>query len=250
LSGTSTSRHSDNRKQSRSEILKRWVGAPLTAAGLAAAGIIVTASPLFRATTIQVTGNHHVPQTSIIREAGLSRSTNVFWFHARPAQELLQRDPWVASATVSRKLPSTIRIRVTERRPASKVRVGSTWLLVAGDGTVLGPATPKVKLPILPSVDSLRVGRKSATLAIPARVAGDLDPWLRGRVRTLLPRPNGHLVLELAGGTHVLFGPPKALGAKERALAGILRWASHEGPRLAFVDLRAPSAPVARVGPA
>jgi cell division septal protein FtsQ len=245
LWGASTSRLPDPRERDRTEQLKRWVAAPLTAAGLAAAAIAITASSLFGATTIEITGDHRVPRERIVREAGLDRGTNVFWLRGRSAARLLLRDPWVASATVTRELPSTIRIRIVERRPASQVRVGSTWLLVAADGTALGPTPRKRALPVLPSVDSVTTGKHSPALDTPARIAAGLDPWVR--VRTLEQAPGGRLRLQLSGGTTVLFGAPTALRAKERALGGIVRWGSRVGVHLRYVDLRAPLAPAVRV---
>ena len=245
--GRLTSRPSDRRTDARKERLKRWVAAPLVAAGLAASGIILTASPVFRVSTVQVTGNHHVPKSRLLREAGVEPSTNVFWFKASSAQTLVSRDPWVASATVSRELPSTIRIHVTERRPASQVRVGSTWMLVARDGTVLGPAGHRKGLPVLPGVDSVQVGSRSRALAVPARLAGRLAPGLRSRVRTIRSFPDGHVTLDLAGGARVLLGPPTNLPPKARALSGIIEWAARTHARLRIVDLRAPLAPAARL---
>src|ERR671930_544801 len=240
LSGTSTSHRSDGSPDPRSDRLKRWVGAPLAAAGLAAASIVITASPVFRAKTIEVVGNHRLPDARIIREAGLHRGTNVFWFHGSTAERRLGRDPWLASASVSRRLPSTIRIAVKERHPASRVQVGSTWLLVATDGVVLGFTTHPPPVPSLPAAGSLRLGGRSPDLAAPARVAAGLDPWVRSRVASLHPSGDGELVLELSSGTRVLFGRPTDVLAKDRALAGIMRWAAHRGKRFRYVDLRAP----------
>jgi len=242
--GLSTSRPSD--KDRRIARLKRWVAAPLAAAGLAATGIVITALPLFGAKSFEVVGNHRVSDARVIREAGLARGTNVFWFRGGPAGRLLERDPWLASATVTRRLPSTIRISVVERRPSSRVHVGSTWVLVASDGTVLGFTGHKPRLPSLPATGSLTVGTRNRTLAAPARVAAGLDPWLRSRVTSVSSLPDGQLVLELTSGTRVLFGLPTQVRAKDRALTGIVRWAARTKKRFAYVDLRAPLAPVAR----
>jgi hypothetical protein len=241
------SRLCDGRREARRERLKRWVAAPLAAAGLAASGIVLTASPLFRVDRIQVTGNRHVPSPVLIHEAGVGATTNVFWFKASSAQARVSSDPWVASAAVSRELPGTIRIHVVERHPTSQVRVGSTWLLVASDGRVLGPAGTRRALPVLPGVDSIRVGARSPGLTVPARLAGELDPVLRSRVRAVRSLRGGHMALDLVGGAHVLLGSPTDMRPKARALSGIIEWAARTHVRLRSVDLRAPLAPAARL---
>ena len=230
-----------------SDRLRRRVAAPLAALGLGTLALGFTASPVFGVRTVIVTGNDHVRSTEVIREAGLDRGANVYWFHAGAAERLLRRDPWIASATVTPVLPHTMRIRVRERTPSSRVRVGSVWLLVARDGTVLGPGGTGHALPVLPARDRLAVGEQNPAIVAAARVAGRMGPWLRSRVSAVLSQPDGEIVLELARGGRALLGPPDGLDAKDRALAGILRWAARRGHPVDYVDLRSPLAPAARV---
>ena len=224
------------------------MAAPLAALGLAVLGLGFTASPLFGVRSVIVRGNDHLGREEVIREADLDSSANVYWFRAGTAERLLRGNPWVASATVTGVLPHTVRIRLRERRPVSRVQVGSMWLLVAGDGTVLGPGGKHRPLPVLPAAGRLAVGRGDPNVAAAARVAGRMSPWLRSRISAVLPQGDGDIVLELAGGGRVLFGPAEELDAKDRALAGILRWAAWRRHSLEYVDLRAPLAPAARLG--
>jgi cell division septal protein FtsQ len=214
---------------------------------LAVLGLGLTASPLFNVRTVVVTGAARVPRQQVVHQAGLDDPANVYWFHTAGAERGLQQDPWISSAAITRELPHTIRIHVVERRPTSRVLVGSTWLLLASDGTVLGPGGRHLRLPVLPSTKALTLGERSPSLVLPATVAGRMSPWLRSRVRSVLPVSRADVVLELARGGRVMLGPPTALGAKIRALAGIVRWAAHHHRRFEYVDLRAPLAPAARV---
>jgi cell division protein FtsQ len=230
-----------------SERLRRWVAAPFAAVALAVLGLGLTASPLFSVDTVVVTGAARLSAPRIIHEAGLDRPANVYWFRSGGAKRTLEGDPWIAAATITRDLPHTIRIHLVERRATSRVRVGSTWLLVAGDGTVLGPGGRDRHLPTLPATAALTLGRAGPGLLDVATVAGRLPRWLSARVRSVLPQAGGGVVLELASGGRVLFGPPTDLDAKVQALSGIIRWGAHHHRRFDYVDLRAPLAPAARL---
>jgi cell division protein FtsQ len=206
----------------------------------------VTASPVFSAKTIVVRGQSHLSREDVLRLAGIGRGTNVFWLPTGRAERLLESDPWISSATIVRRYPSTIHVSIAERRPASEVRIGSRWLVVAADGTVLDWSREDPGLPALPAAGALTLGERSSALAVPVRVAAAMSPWLRSRVASILPQPSGDVVIELSSGTRVVFGPPTDIAAKERALEGVVRWAVDHHRALEYVDVRAPVAPAAR----
>jgi len=222
-----------------------WLAVPAALAGLAFGGWWAANSSYFDAHHIGVSGQHHLTRAQIVRAAGIVPSTNVLWADTSAIASAVEANPWVASATVTRSLPSTLRIEVTERRAASTVAVGSTWFLVAVDGTVLAPARHRPHLPVLPSVGAVTVGLRSPGLAEPAAVAGAMTPELRDHVVTVRPGPGGAVQMGLDDGVHVLFGPATDVRAKDQALAGILAWARERHSRLATIDVRSPVAPSA-----
>lgn len=205
----------------------------------------MTHSSIFGAKRIVVTGAHHLSRAEVLDAAGLHRTTNLLWVDPAAVEDSLESNPWVAEATVTRSLPSTMRIAVTERRPASTTVVGSTWFVVASDGTVLGPSHGRPHLPVLPSAEAVSVGGRSAALTVSARIAGGMTPWLRSRVATVGPGPDGTIELGLDDGVRVLFGPATDIRAKGQALVGILHWAQDRHDRLATIDVRSPVAPSA-----
>jgi cell division protein FtsQ len=241
-----TQRAGSTPKSRRDRWIRRWLVGPVAAASVVAIGIGVTASPLFAAKTIVVRGQSHLTREEVLRLAAIDHTTNVFWLPSGRAERLLEADPWISSATIVRTYPSTVRISITERRAASEVQVGSRWLLVAADGTVLDWARKDPGLPALPASSSLTLGRRSATIAGSARIAAEMSPWLRSRVVSIVPEPGDEVVLELAMGTRAVLGPPTDVAAKERALEGVLRWATDHHRVLEYVDVRAPLAPAAR----
>jgi cell division protein FtsQ len=218
---------------------------PAVAGALALGAWWATHSSIFDAKHVRVAGVSHLARSDVLEAAGVGPGTNLFWADPAAIEHAAESDPWVAEAKVTRSLPSTIRIAVTERRPASTVVVGSTWFLVAADGTVLGPARHRPDLPVLPAVQSLRVGSRPAALATAAEVAGSMSPWLRSRVVTVDPGEGGWVQLGMDDGVRVLFGPPTDAEAKAQALTGILQWAADRNRRLATIDVRSPVSPAA-----
>ena len=247
--GRHEARPTDGRRaaQRRPSTLRRRAAliAPAAVGALALGAWWATHSSIFDARHVRVVGESHLSRADIVRVAGVVRGTNVLWADTAAIEAAVESDPWVASATVTRSLPSTLRIAVTERRPASTVAVGSTWFLVAADGTILGPTRHRPGLPLLPNAESVTVGDRPAALAPAASVAGGMSPWLRSRVATVSPGEDGAVQLGLRGGVRVLFGPPTDVVAKAQALAGILRWANDRHDPLATIDVRSPVAPAA-----
>jgi cell division protein FtsQ len=222
--------------------IPRWASLGIAAAVLGASGAGVVSSPLFRARSIEVSGASHLDRADVLRLAGLAPGVNVLWLDTAAAAQRLERDRWIAVASVTRSLPSTVRISVTERTPAAEVKVGSGWALVAADGTVLDRVSADPHLPLL----DLTLANRSR-LGAPASVVGGMTLWLRSRVRSVVPSRDGSLVVEMESGIHVLFGAPSDIAVKDQALAGILRWMTGTGAQVGYVDLRAPLAPA--VGP-
>jgi cell division protein FtsQ len=93
----------------------------------------VTTSPRFAVTSVQVVGNERRPADAIIAESGIAAGVNVFCVDLDSARAALLADAWIADATLSRRLPGTILVRVAERRPAALVALGDT-LLATADG--------------------------------------------------------------------------------------------------------------------
>ncbi|HLK41105.1 MAG TPA: FtsQ-type POTRA domain-containing protein [Polyangiaceae bacterium] len=120
----------------------RVVSAFRTAAGLAlvvstsigvawAARRHVLGSPRFAIMHVEVTGNDRLPGESVVAESGLALGSNVFAADLDLARSRILADPWVADAQLVRRLPGTILVRVTERRPAAIVAMDETYLASA-----------------------------------------------------------------------------------------------------------------------
>jgi cell division protein FtsQ len=224
---------------------KWWVAAIAGAALLLLTGWwLTTNSPLFTAKRVDVTGTSHLEPATVLRQAEVGAGTHLFWLGAGPIEERLERDPWIAAATVTRELPATLRIHIEERKAVAQVRTEEGWLLVASDGTSLGRVARKHDFPVL-SVQGSEPSRNQ--LQALAGIVGTMGKDLRGRVATIGLKEEGNVVVHLISGIPVYFGDPVQMVAKSQALAAILRWTNAKKETLSVINVNAPLAPTAQL---
>jgi cell division protein FtsQ len=155
--------------------------------------------------------------------------------------------PWVDSISVSRAWPRGLRVSVTQATPAAVASDGTTSVLVASDGRVLGPLAGK------PGVGWVRLaspppapGELLPDPALPAVAFIDAaDPAIAAQVRQLSVDSAGRLVGRLSDGVELRLGTPDRLVAKARALALVLASARHDGTlaTASYIDLTVPVRP-------
>ncbi len=81
-------------------------------------------SDIFRITSIQVEGNRVLRRQQVLEIAAVEEGDNLLALDNRSMAERLAQHRWVARAKVSRKLPSTLVIRLREEQPLALVRRG------------------------------------------------------------------------------------------------------------------------------
>jgi len=205
---------------------------------------VVMNSALFAVRDFRVLGADGIPEGEILRIAAVEEGDNLIMLPTDEVAARLEGHPWIEDAVVGRDLPATVVIRVLERRPAGWVEDPEGPVLVAGDGTVLArQARPPEALPSLgPWPESLAPGDRIDGPAEELRISSAMTPWLLRRVAAA-ELDDGDVILELRSGGSVLYGTPTEVGAKNRALAGMLQWAEERGVEVGRVDVRVPSAP-------
>jgi cell division protein FtsQ len=226
-----------------------WGAVALVMVMVGVAAWLVANSAFFAAGEIRVLGNVRLTAVEVQRLAGISAGENVLRLGIEGAVRALERNPWVARASVDRLLPSTVVIRVEERRPVGWLRDGEGSVLVALDGTVLerSGARPR-EVPFVGRWETvLEPGRRVNAQAV-LRTAGTLPPDLARRIQAVWV-DRDELVLEVRGGGEARYGTATALGEKHAVLASVLRWASDRHLKVGTVDLRIPGAPSVRLSP-
>jgi cell division protein FtsQ len=221
-----------------------WTLAAACVALLLALAFVVSRSGIFALTSLHVQGTHHLSRQDVVRLAGLEGSPNVLWLSTAGVDRRLLDDPWIASADVTRALPSAVSITVRERIPVAVATdpSGRTFL-VASDAVILGPAAADAGLPALLPASTHALAPGQRLTAGPAlAVASAFGPGLAAQVTSVQVGEAG-VDVQLRSGVRVLYGDATDLGAKAGALAAVLAWSAQHDVTPSYVDVRAPSAP-------
>jgi len=110
----------------------------------------VMTSARFAVTEIDVLGHDRRSAETIAAESGVTAGANVFSLDLDGARARILADPWISQATLARRLPGSILIQVTERKPAALVALGDTYLATAEGEPFkrLEPGDP-IELPLI-----------------------------------------------------------------------------------------------------
>jgi cell division protein FtsQ len=121
-----------------SRVLRRALPAAITialAGGLGTAGYFgyraVTSSPRFAITAIEIRGAQHADVDALRARLSTRVGDNVFRADTGADTLAALNDPWIASASVSRSLPHTLVVDVTERTAVALVDLGGLYLVDA-----------------------------------------------------------------------------------------------------------------------
>jgi len=117
-------------------MVRRVVGAALLLAQAGVLAALLTA-PAFRVHSVDVTGDHLLSRGAVLAAARVPQAS-LFTVDGDAIRTRLASLPWVRSATVSTRLPSTVEIAVTEWQPDLLLRHGSDTTFVAANGATLG----------------------------------------------------------------------------------------------------------------
>lgn len=105
---------------------------------------------------VELVGEKRLSPDEVRSLAGIEPGKNLFAFDTRAAEERLLRDPWVSSAHVVRRLPTTLRVEITERDAAALAVLGDRPFLVTSEGEPFKEVKPEdpLDLPIITGVSA------------------------------------------------------------------------------------------------
>jgi cell division protein FtsQ len=226
-----------------------WGSAVLVLVMVGLAGWLVANSAVFAARDIRVLGNVNLTADRVQQLARLRVGDNLLRIRTAEAVRYLERNPWVARASVDRSLPSTVVVRIVERKPVAWMRDRRGYLLVAGDGIVLGRSSERPRgLPFAGRTEAtLKAGARAPHTPV-LRVAGSLPAELGESVRTIRLE-EGQVVLGIRGGEEAHYGSPTGLPAKHQALMSVLGWAREHAVGAGTIDVRFPRTPSLQAQP-
>jgi cell division septal protein FtsQ len=105
---------------------------------------------------IAVEGTALLSPEAILDKAGLKPGQPIFDYSIHGARRALVADPMIRAASVVRRLPNTLVVRVVERQPIARLRSGDQDFLVDGDA-VLFDLTQDAPLETLPRITGVRL---------------------------------------------------------------------------------------------
>ena len=229
----------------------------LAAAGLSAAVSLgawqawrwATASPAFALEEIRFTGLAHAQEGDLIRRSGLAVGENLFRADLVRAARGMQSHPWVESALLTRRPPSTIVVNVLEHHPAALVQFGDrTTFVLDEEGRLFKRASPEdgLDVPVLTGLS-----RKGPDTQL--RLLGALhllDTWrgagspVSALAEVRLDDDGGFTLFAHDGdGLQEIRLGSSELSLKLRRLAQVRAALSRRGEKAARIDLDNPARP-------
>lgn len=102
------------------------------------AAVVLSLTVLFKIESIQVNGTSRYSSEQIIGASGIKTGENLFLAKTgQAARNIEQKLPYLASASVSRKIPAQIVITVQEAKPAGAMKYEGKYAVLATDGKVM-----------------------------------------------------------------------------------------------------------------
>jgi cell division septal protein FtsQ len=205
-----------------------WLGAPK----------VLHRLDFFRIRRVEIAGLQYLAPAKVIAALGLDSEASVF-DDLDASGRRIRALPGVTSATVSRRLPGTLEIVLTEAVPVALAPLEGGMALLDSGGKVLpfDPAASAPDLPVAASVDR-------SVAQVLARVQ-EHDPVLFARVRTAW-RVRDDVLLEVDG-RRFWFGP--AVTAEEiRAVMAVAQDLARQGRKYRELDGRYAGQVIVRAG--
>jgi cell division protein FtsQ len=191
--------------------------------------------PRFAIRAIQVDGAVHTPRAALDSVTRRYAGLNLFQLDIARVQRDLGAISWVRRVDVEKKLPDTLRIKITERAPVALVRRGELLAYVDEQGAAFAELSPRVgndDLPVIVDAEGAELTRTVALLGA-LRVS---DRELYSRVSEVWPiPPRGFAFYDRQLGA-VVYANADDIAAKWRNLYGVL--AAESYPKIEYADLR------------
>ncbi len=160
----------------------RFVGLyKVVSALLILAAVAVACAVFFQVQHISIQGNGRYSQQEILDVIGVETGDNLFQVNrSRVARELKTRLPYIQTVSVSKVLPDTLSITVTEGKAVAAVAQGGRWWLLGSDSKLLEDSDTPQGLPQITGVTPL------APAAGPYLAAGEEQAARVASLRELL----------------------------------------------------------------
>lgn len=140
-------RKRDSKKRKKRNVMRKvmiWIIAIIS---FAAIGTVLSLTVFFHIDTISISGNKLYEKNEILNQCTIEKGENLFLSDTRSAKKILEQNlPYIYNAEISRKLPYTIQIKITEAKPAYSIKnKDKTYILLDDNFKVLENKAKKAK---------------------------------------------------------------------------------------------------------
>lgn len=189
----------------------------------------------FAVRTIEIAGAVHTSRAELDRITKQYVNLNLFRIDIARVQKDLGGLGWVRRIDIEKKLPDTLRIRITERTPVALVRNGERLSYVDEQGAPFAELSPSAGDDDLPVITDAEGGELARTVAL-LRELRTTDRELWSRVSEVWPiPPRGFALYDRELGA-VVYANANDVVAKWRDLYALL--AAENNPKIEYADLR------------
>lgn len=211
--------------------------------GLAAAVLVgavwawrhTQSDPSFAVRTIEIEGAVHTPRAALAKATQPYTGLNLFQIDIARVQRDLGGLGWVRRIDIEKKLPDTLRIKITERKPVALARIGDRLMYVDAEGAAFAELSPRVgddDLPLIADAEGAELLRSVQFLT--ALRKGDAE--LYARISEVWPiPPRGFALYDRELGA-VVYANAEDVSAKYRSLRAVL--GAEFNPKIEYADLR------------
>lgn len=206
-------------------------------------GMIVSAGLGLAVRDVLVQGRGESPGKDVLAALDVKRGSPILGFDPHEAKLRLEQLPWVRKATVERRLPDTVFVRLEERAPMALWQRDGKLALVDRDGAIIPGADP-ARFGQLPQI--IGEGAPANAPAILAITAA--EPDLRARVAAMSFVGGRRWTVIFDNGAEVQL-PEQDVGRAWAKFAAMERTQNVLAHDVANIDLRLPDRTVVRLSP-
>jgi cell division protein FtsQ len=192
---------------------------------------------------IRVEGRETTDPETILAALAAGPGTPILAVNPARAKEQLEALPWVHTAVIERRLPSTLYVRLVERKPLALWQHGGKLELIDREGAVI-PVTGLDRFAKLPMV----VGEGAASHAAEFLAVLASEPDLAARVTAAIRVGDRRWNLRIDNAVDVLL-PAEAAASAWSQLARLERSSAILKREVQTIDMRLPDRLVLRVTP-
>ena len=142
----------------------------------------------FAVKAVEIAGVVHTPRADVEKLTARYTGANLFQLDIAEVQRDLGSIAWISRIDIEKKLPDTLRIRVTERTPVALARVGAEIHYVDESGSAFAALSPSVGNADLPLIVDATEKDLPRCVELIAEIRKH-DPELFARVSEVRPLP-------------------------------------------------------------